>query len=95
MNEEKHLLLPMDLQFLQMSQILMSQTLTIQTNRGFIDKGFSKSKNENPDGKETGKTFTRDDVAKMVAAETKSCGASKIRLGKAKILRANDCGRTC
>ena len=47
MNEEKHLLLPMDLQFLQMSQILMSQTLTIQTNRGFIDKGFSKSKNEN------------------------------------------------
>ena len=34
MNEEKHLLLPMDLQFLQMSQILMSQTLTIQTNLG-------------------------------------------------------------
>lgn len=86
MNEEKHLLLPMDLQFLQMSQILMSQTLTIQTNRGFIDKGFSKSKNENPDGKETGKTFTRDDVAKMVAAETKKLWRKQNPIGKSKNL---------
>ena len=95
MNEEKHLLLPMDLQFLQMSQILMSQTLTIQTNRGFIDKGFSKSKNENPDGKKLERLLPVMMLPRWSQQKLKSCGASKIRLGKAKILRANDCGRTC
>ncbi|HBD0698184.1 TPA: hypothetical protein K4431_003237, partial [Enterococcus faecalis] len=38
-------------------------------------KDSQNPKNENPDGKETGKTFTRDDVAKMVAAETKKAVA--------------------
>ena len=86
MNEEKHLLLPMDLQFLQMSQILMSQTLTIQTNRGIHRQRILKIKNENPDGKETGKTFTRDDVAKMVAAETKKLWRKQNPIGKSKNL---------
>lgn len=71
MNEEKHLLLPTDLQF-----------FADEPNSGNSNESGDSStkdsqnpKNENPDGKETGKTFTRDDVAKMVAAETKKAVA--------------------
>ncbi|MDN3136655.1 DUF4355 domain-containing protein [Enterococcus faecalis] len=67
MNEEKHLLLPMDLQF-----------FADEPNSGNSNESGDSStkdsqnpKNENPDGKETGKTFTREDVSKMIAAETK------------------------
>ena len=72
MNEEKHLLLPMDLQF------FADEPNSDKPNSGNSNESEDSStkdsqnpKNENPDGKETGKTFTRDDVAKMVAAETK------------------------
>ncbi|EOA3412123.1 DUF4355 domain-containing protein [Enterococcus faecalis] len=76
MNEEKHLLLPMDLQF------FADEPNSDEPNSGNSNesgdsstKGSQNPKNENPDGKETGKTFTRDDVAKMVAAETKKAVA--------------------
>ncbi|MDN3168592.1 DUF4355 domain-containing protein [Enterococcus faecalis] len=81
MNEEKHLLLPMDLQF------FADEPNSDEPNSGNSNSGNSNEsgdsstkdsqnpKNENPDGKETGKTFTRDDVAKMVAAETKKAVA--------------------
>lgn len=76
MNEEKHLLLPMDLQF------FADEPNPDEPNSGNSNKSGDSStkdsqnpKNENPDGKETGKTFTRDDVAKMVAAETKKAVA--------------------
>ncbi|EIP8170979.1 DUF4355 domain-containing protein [Enterococcus faecalis] len=76
MNEEKHLLLPMDLQF------FADEPNSDEPNSGNSNesgdsstKDSQNSKNENPDGKETGKTFTRDDVAKMVAAETKKAVA--------------------
>ncbi|HGZ2485426.1 DUF4355 domain-containing protein [Enterococcus faecalis] len=66
MNEEKHLLLPMDLQF------FADEPNSDEPNESgdSSTKDSQNPKNENPDGKETGKTFTRDDVAKMVAAET-------------------------
>ncbi|MGL9929374.1 DUF4355 domain-containing protein [Enterococcus faecalis] len=76
MNEEKHLLLPMDLQF------FADEPNSDEPNFGNSNESGDSStkdsqnpKNENPDGKETGKTFTRDDVAKMVAAETKKAVA--------------------
>ncbi len=76
MNEEKHLLLPMDLQF------FADEPNSDEPNSGNSNESGDSStkdsqnpKNENPDGKETGKTFTRDDVAKMVAAETKKAVA--------------------
>uniref|UniRef100_UPI00359C3B81 hypothetical protein n=1 Tax=Enterococcus faecalis TaxID=1351 RepID=UPI00359C3B81 len=76
MNEEKHLLLPMDLQF------FADEPNSDEPNSGNSNESEDSStkdsqnpKNENPDGKETGKTFTRDDVAKMVAAETKKAVA--------------------
>lgn len=76
MNEEKHLLLPMDLQF------FADEPNSDKPNSGNSNESEDSStkdsqnpKNENPDGKETGKTFTRDDVAKMVAAETKKAVA--------------------
>ncbi|MFQ8439842.1 hypothetical protein ACLQWF_11660 [Enterococcus faecalis] len=76
MNEEKHLLLPMDLQF------FADEPNSDKPNSGNSNESKDSStkdsqnpKNENPDGKETGKTFTRDDVAKMVAAETKKAVA--------------------
>ncbi|WP_249354782.1 DUF4355 domain-containing protein [Enterococcus faecalis] len=72
MNEEKHLLLPMDLQF------FADEPNSDEPNSGNSNesgdsstKGSQNPKNENPDGKETGKTFTREDVSKMIAAETK------------------------
>ncbi|MFG5363881.1 DUF4355 domain-containing protein [Enterococcus faecalis] len=76
MNEEKHLLLPMDLQF------FADEPNSDEPNSGNSNESGDSStkdsqnpKNENPDGKETGKTFTRDDAAKMVAAETKKAVA--------------------
>ncbi|MGM0021264.1 hypothetical protein IGK80_002148 [Enterococcus sp. DIV0609] len=71
MNEEKHLLLPMDLQF------FADEPNSDNSNESgnSSTKDSQNPKNENPDGKETGKTFTRDDVAKMVAAETKKAVA--------------------
>ncbi|HIB3645698.1 TPA: hypothetical protein ACWWG0_001133 [Enterococcus faecalis] len=76
MNEEKHLLLPMDLQF------FADEPNSDKPNSGNSNESEDSStkdsqnpKNENPDGKEIGKTFTRDDVAKMVAAETKKAVA--------------------
>lgn len=76
MNEEKHLLLQMDLQF------FADEPNSDEPNSGNSNESGDSStkdsqnpKNENPDGKETGKTFTRDDVAKMVAAETKKAVA--------------------
>ncbi|HDP1317259.1 TPA: DUF4355 domain-containing protein [Enterococcus faecalis] len=76
MSEEKHLLLPMDLQF------FADEPNSDEPNSGNSNESGDSStkdpqnpKNENPDGKETGKTFTRDDVAKMVAAETKKAVA--------------------
>ncbi|EOH8688364.1 DUF4355 domain-containing protein, partial [Enterococcus faecalis] len=76
MNEEKHLLLPMDLQF------FADEPNSDEPNSGNSNESGDSStkdsqnpKNENPDGKETGKTFTRADVAKMVAAETKKAVA--------------------
>lgn len=76
MNEEKHLLLLMDLQF------FADEPNSDKPNSGNSNESEDSStkdsqnpKNENPDGKETGKTFTRDDVAKMVAAETKKAVA--------------------
>ncbi|WP_368739098.1 DUF4355 domain-containing protein [Enterococcus faecalis] len=72
MNEEKHLLLPMDLQF------FADEPNSDEPNSGNSNESGDSStkdsqnpKNENPDGKETGKTFTREDVSKMIAAETK------------------------
>ncbi|EOV3184771.1 DUF4355 domain-containing protein [Enterococcus faecalis] len=72
MNEEKHLLLPMDLQF------FADETNSDEPNSDNSNESGNSStkdsqnpKNENPDGKETGKTFTREDVSKMIAAETK------------------------
>lgn len=72
MNEEKHLLLPMDLQFFAdepNSDELNSDNSNESGNSS--TKNSQNPKNENPDGKETGKTFTREDVSKMIAAETK------------------------
>ena len=67
MNEEKHLLLPMDLQF------FADEPKSDNSNESgnSSTKDSQNPKNENPDGKETGKTFTREDVSKMIAAETK------------------------
>ncbi|MDH5129195.1 DUF4355 domain-containing protein [Enterococcus faecalis] len=67
MNEEKHLLLPMDLQF------FADEPNSDNSNESgnSSTKNSENPKNENPDGKETGKTFTREDVSKMIAAETK------------------------
>ena len=72
MNEEKHLLLPMDLQFFADEPNSDEPNSDNSNESGDSStKDSQNPKNENPDGKETGKTFTRDDVAKMVAAETK------------------------
>lgn len=67
MNEEKHLLLPTDLQF------FADEPNSDNSNESgnSSTKDSQNPKNENPDGKETGKTFTREDVSKMIAAETK------------------------
>ena len=67
MNEEKHLLLPMDLQF------FADEPNSDNSNESgnSSTKDSQNPKNENPDGKETGKTFTREEVSKMIAAETK------------------------
>ncbi|WP_233048119.1 DUF4355 domain-containing protein [Enterococcus faecalis] len=76
MNEEKHLLLPMDLQFFADEPNSDEPNSDNSNESGNSStKDSQNSKNENPDGKETGKTFTRDDVAKMVAAETKKAVA--------------------
>ncbi|MCU9761826.1 DUF4355 domain-containing protein [Enterococcus faecalis] len=76
MNEEKHLLLPMDLQFFA-DEPNPDEPNSRNSNKSgdSSTKDSQNPKNENPDGKETGKTFTRDDVAKMVAAETKKAVA--------------------
>ncbi len=72
MNEEKHLLLPMDLQFFA-DEPNSDQPNSDNSNESgnSSTKNSQNPKNENPDGKETGKTFTREDVSKMIAAETK------------------------
>ncbi|HFZ4625026.1 TPA: DUF4355 domain-containing protein [Enterococcus faecalis] len=76
MNEEKHLLLPMDLQFFADEPNSDEPNSDNSNESGNSSTKDSQNlKNENPDGKETGKTFTRDDVAKMVAAETKKAVA--------------------
>ncbi|HHX0205695.1 MULTISPECIES: DUF4355 domain-containing protein [Enterococcus] len=76
MNEEKHLLLPMDLQFFADEPNSDEPNSDNSNESGDSStKDSQNPKNENPDGKETGKTFTRDDVAKMVAAETKKAVA--------------------
>ncbi|ERT24199.1 hypothetical protein O996_02646 [Enterococcus faecalis BM4654] len=76
MNEEKHLLLPMDLQFFADEPNSDEPNSRNSNESGDSStKDSQNPKNENPDGKETGKTFTRDDVAKMVAAETKKAVA--------------------
>ncbi|HFJ6100010.1 hypothetical protein ACJK2Y_13605 [Enterococcus faecalis] len=76
MNEEKHLLLPMDLQFFADEPNSDEPNSDNSNESGNSStKDSQNPKNENPDGKETGKTFTRDDVAKMVAAETKKAVA--------------------
>lgn len=72
MNEEKHLLLPMDLQFFADEQNSDEPNSDNSNESGNSStKNSQNPKNENPDGKETGKTFTREDVSKMIAAETK------------------------
>ncbi|WP_430394485.1 hypothetical protein [Enterococcus faecalis] len=72
MNEEKHLLLPMDLQFFADEPNSDEPNSDNSNESGNSStKDSQNSKNENPDGKETGKTFTREDVSKMIAAETK------------------------
>ncbi|MEB7468140.1 DUF4355 domain-containing protein [Enterococcus faecalis] len=72
MNEEKHLLLPMDLQFFADEQNSDESNSDNSNESGNLStKNSQNPKNENPDGKETGKTFTREDVSKMIAAETK------------------------
>ncbi|MGC2937493.1 hypothetical protein ACPTIS_07830 [Enterococcus faecalis] len=76
MNEEKHLLLPMDLQFFADEPNSDEPNSDNSNESGDSStKDSQNPKNENPNGKETGKTFTRDDVAKMVAAETKKAVA--------------------
>ena len=76
MNEEKHLLLPMDLQFFADEPNSDEPNSDNSNESGNSStKDSQNPKNENPDGKENGKTFTRDDVAKMVAAETKKAVA--------------------
>ncbi|WP_417637594.1 hypothetical protein [Enterococcus faecalis] len=76
MNEEKHLLLPMDLQFFADEPNSDEPNSDNSNESGDSStKDSQNPKNENPDGKETGKTFTRDDVAKMVATETKKAVA--------------------
>ena len=72
MNEEKHLLLPMDLQFFADEPNSEEPNSDNSNESGNSStKDSQNPKNENPDGKETGKTFTREDVSKMIAAETK------------------------
>ena len=72
MNEEKHLLLPMDLQFFADEPNSDEPNSDNSNESGNSStKNYQNPKNENPDGKETGKTFTREDVSKMIAAETK------------------------
>ena len=72
MNEEKHLLLPMDLQFFADEPNSDEPNSDNSNESGTSStKNSQNPKNENPDGKETGKTFTREDVSKMIAAETK------------------------
>ncbi|HHX1757643.1 TPA: hypothetical protein ACU6VE_001593 [Enterococcus faecalis] len=73
MNEEKHLLLPMDLQFFADEPNSDEPNSDNSNESGNSStKDSQNPKNENPDGKETGKTFTREDVSKMIAAETKT-----------------------
>ena len=72
MNEEKHLFLPMDLQFFADEPNSDEPNSDNSNESGNSStKDSQNPKNENPDGKETGKTFTREDVSKMIAAETK------------------------
>ena len=72
MNEEKHLLLPMDLQFFADEPNSDEPNSDNSNESGNSStKDSQNPKNENPDGKETGKTFTREDVSEMIAAETK------------------------
>ena len=72
MNEEKHLLLPMDLQFFADEPNSDEPNSDNSNESGNSStKDSQNPKNENPDGKETGKTFTREDVSKMIAADTK------------------------
>ncbi|EKI7412137.1 hypothetical protein PF967_002924, partial [Enterococcus faecalis] len=69
---EKHLLLPMDLQFFADEPNSDEPNSDNSNESGNSStKNSQNPKNENPDGKETGKTFTREDVSKMIAAETK------------------------
>ncbi len=76
MNEEKHLLLPMDLQFFADEPNSDEPNSDNSNESGNSStKNSQNPKNENPDGKETGKTFTREDVSKMIAAETKKAVA--------------------
>ncbi|WP_233050853.1 DUF4355 domain-containing protein [Enterococcus faecalis] len=76
MNEEKHLLLPMDLQFFADEPNSDEPNSDNSNESGNSStKDSQNPKNENPDGKETGKTFTREDVSKMIAAETKKAVA--------------------
>lgn len=72
MNEEKHLLLPMDLQFFADEPNSDDPNSDNSNESGNSStKDSQNPKNEKPDGKEIGKTFTREDVSKMIAAETK------------------------
>ncbi|WP_301356860.1 MULTISPECIES: DUF4355 domain-containing protein [Enterococcus] len=69
--KKKRLLMPMNLQY------FAGEKDNDGSEQGADDSGQGKHKentdNDNQDGKkeETGKTFSRDDVAKMIAAETK------------------------
>jgi len=72
MKANKRLLLPMNLQFFADDPNPDDPKSGNSNESGVSSTNDSQNpKDENPDGKETGKTFTRDDVAKMVAAETK------------------------
>ncbi|HFC9382489.1 TPA: DUF4355 domain-containing protein [Enterococcus faecium] len=64
---EKRLLMPMKLQLFAESDGGTQETTPAETTETTIDE----TKKE-----ETGKTFSRDDVAKMIAAETKKARAS-------------------
>lgn len=72
MKANKRLLLPMNLQFFADDSNPSDQNSgnPNETSTTSADD-HQDQKHENQDGKDTGKTFTRDDVAKMVAAETK------------------------
>lgn len=64
---KKRLLMPMQLQFFSENQDGGNDTPPAEQNTPPEDK---------PKGEETGKTFSRDEVAKMIAAETKKARAS-------------------